>query len=123
MASNGYDQFDQISLWISEFKGQRYMHMQQKPFKDENKRSRYIFLPIETVPRLIEKVDSVLIDGKCSDEPICIRTDYQVLLSQSRQSIWELKVMHVSEKMKPLSQIDIVDIIAFSRALKQCMLK
>ena len=92
--------------------------MQQKPFPDENKRFRYVFLPIETVPRLQQKLNSILANKECSDEPINVRTEYEVNLTFKEPRTWQLKVVHVLNKMKSVSQIDIIDISAFAKAVK-----
>ena len=118
MVSQSYDHYDQISLWTNEFKGQKYLHMQQKPYQNESKRSRYVFLHIEIVPRLQEKVDSILAHGECKDDPINVRTDFEVMLIFKQPRMWELKVVPVTEKTRNVSHIDIADISAFGKALK-----
>ena len=118
MQPQSYDQYDQISMWISKFKGQRYLHIQQKPYSGENNKGRYVFLPIECVHLLMEKLDTIITDGMCPDEPINLQNDYQVLLMFKEPRTWQLKLIHASLQSKTLSQIDIVDLPSFSKALK-----
>ena len=118
MATQSYDNYDQISLWTNVFKGQTYLHMQQKPFPNENKRYRYVFLPIEMVPRLQHMLNSILANKECSDEPINVRTDYEVLLTYKDPRTWQLKVVPVNDKTKSVSQIEIGDVAAFAKAVK-----
>jgi len=112
------DRVNEISCWTSDFKGQRYLHMQQKPYPDESKRARYVFLPIESIHRLQQKIVSIMENKEQSNEPINVRMDYEVVLMFKEPRTWELKVVPVAEKTKSVSQIDILDLSTFYKALK-----
>ena len=116
MGPQAYDFYDQISIWISKFRGQEYLHMQQQPYSNETKRCRYVFLPKENMHQLIQRMDSIISQGMCTDEPLSVRNDFEVILTLKEPKTWELKVVH--EKTKTMSQIDIVDLSGFSKALK-----
>ena len=91
--------------------------MQQKPYPNENKRYRYVFLPIESLSRLQENLESILTKGVCKDEMINVRSDYEVLLSFNSPKTWELKVVPAEDKTKTISQIAITDMNSFMMAL------
>ncbi len=97
--------------------------MQQKPYSGESKRYRYVFLPIESVSRLKEKLNSLKVKDTWDKEEaalrINVRSDYEVMLDISKEhpTMLELKVVHVEDKMK-ISQIDIGYLGPFADALK-----
>ena len=118
MAKQSYDKCNEISCWTNEYRGQTYFHMQQKPYKDEKKRSRYVFIQIESFPMLRQKLDSILNKGDQSDGVIIVRSDYEVVLSLNKPNTWELKVVPVEDRTKQISRIDIMNLNSFVDALK-----
>ncbi len=97
--------------------------MQQKPYSGESKRYRYVFLPIESVSRLKEKLNSLKVnstrDKEDDDLVINVRSEYEVMLTISKEhpTMLELKVVHVEDRTK-ISQIDIGYLGPFADALK-----